>query len=215
MYNTGSLLQGVLVRRAARQDFDVFVQERILAPLGMHDTGFFVPASKLDRFAGCGVFTVPQSGTKTRMDKDGAESAFATRPVFPSGAGGLVSTVDDYLAFARMLIAKGVHKGKRLLAEKSVRAMTTNQLTREQVAASEFFPHFFETRSWGYGVSVVIAPDAVSPRPGRYGWDGGFGTSWINDSDRNLISVVMTQSADFLFSGDLDQYWRAVYSGAG
>jgi len=55
MYNTGSLLQGVLVRRASGQDFDAFVRERIFAPLGMHDTGFFVPPHKLDRFAGCGI----------------------------------------------------------------------------------------------------------------------------------------------------------------
>src|SRR6266496_5394656 len=71
MYNTGSLLQGVLVRRASGKAFEAFVHERITAPLGMRDTAFFVPEGKLDRFAGCGIFTDPQSGTKTRMDKDG------------------------------------------------------------------------------------------------------------------------------------------------
>jgi CubicO group peptidase (beta-lactamase class C family) len=215
MYNTGSLLQGVLVRRAAGQDFDVFVEERILRPLGMHDTGFYVPKDKLDRFAGCGIVTDPQSGKATRMDADGAQSAYASKPVFPSGAGGLVSTVDDYLAFARMLLNGGTHGKQRLLRAESVHAMSTNQLTPQQIAKSDFFPHFFDTHGWGYGMAVTTAPDAVSKSPGRYGWDGGFGTSWINDPSRNLISIVMTQSADFLFGGALDAYWRALYAATG
>lgn len=212
MYNTGSLLQGVLVRRASGQDFDAFVAERIVRPLGMRDTGFYVPKDKLERFAGCGVFTDPQSGKQSRMDADGAQSAYASRPVFPSGAGGMVSTVDDYLAFARMLLNGGMHGKQRLLRAESVRAMSTNQLTPEQIAKSDFFPHFFETHGWGYGMAVVTAPDAVSKTPGRYGWDGGFGTSWTNDASRNLVSIVMTQSSDFLFSGALETYLRAVYA---
>src|SRR5213592_4963710 len=113
----------------------------------MRDTDFFVPEGKLDRFAGCGIFTDPQRGTKTRMDQDGAASAYATPPVFPSGAGGLVSTVDDYLAFARMLLKGGVHESRRLLRTESVREMTKDQLRPEQKAASSFFPGVFGT-SW-------------------------------------------------------------------
>jgi CubicO group peptidase (beta-lactamase class C family) len=212
MYNTGSLLQGVLVRRASGQSFDAFVRDRILSPLGMRDTDFFVPREKLARFAGCGAFTHPQNGP-IRMDADGAQSAYASPPVFPSGAAGLVSTVDDYLAFARMLLAGGTHAGKRLLSAESVREMTRDQLTAEQkdASASTFFPGFFKGRGWGYGLAVITAPDAVSPTPGRYGWDGGFGTSWTNDPSRNLVSIVMTQSSDFLFNGALDQFWRTVY----
>ena len=226
MYNTGSLLQGVLVKRASGQEFDVFVRERILVPLGMRDTGFFVPADKLDRFAGCGVFTDPQGGA-TRMDADGAQSAYATAPVFPSGGAGLVSTVDDYLAFARMLLAGGVHDGRRLLSEASVREMTRDQLTAEQKAASSstFFPGFFDAHGWGYGVAVSTGPAGAPPAavgiatglshgaPGSYGWDGGFGTSWISDPSRNLVAIVMTQSADFLFSGVLDEFWKRLYTG--
>jgi CubicO group peptidase (beta-lactamase class C family) len=212
MYNTGSLLQGVLIDRASGRPFDAFVRERILEPLGMRDTGFFVPAEKLERFAGCGQFTDRRSGTVSRMDRDGAQSAYASLPVFASGAAGLVSTVDDYLAFARMLLAGGMHDGHRLLSARSVREMTTDQLTPEQKARGQFFPNFFDTHGWGYGVGVSTAPDAISRVPGRYGWDGGFGTSWINDPSRDLIAIVMTQSSDFLFSGALDAFWRSVYA---
>jgi CubicO group peptidase (beta-lactamase class C family) len=213
MYNTGSLILGVLVRRAATQDFDAFVRERIIEPLGMRDTDFFVPPAKLDRFAGAGYFTDPETGVKARMDGDGSASAYASPPAFPSGAAGLVSTVDDYLRFARMLLNGGVHNRRRLLSARSVREMTSDQLTAEQRAASSFayMPNFFDTRGWGYGVSVITEPDAISRVPGRYGWDGGFGTSWLNDPNRNEVGIVMTQSADFLFSGALESFWRAVY----
>jgi len=212
MYNTGSLLQGVLVARASGRAFDAFVRERILGPLGMRDTDFSVPATKLDRYAGCGVFTDRQKGTVTRMDRDGADSAYAAPPVFPSGAAGLVSTVDDYLAFARMLLAGGVHEGRRLLRAETVREMTSDRLTPAQHAAGQFFPHFFATNGWGYGVGVVTAPDAVSRTPGRYGWDGGFGTTWTSDPQRGLVAIAMTQSSDFLFAGGKDAFFRDVYA---
>jgi hypothetical protein len=201
--------------RASGQDFGTFMHQRILAPLGMRDTGFWVPPGKLGRFAGCGKFTDPQTAVASRMDADGPQSAYSTRPVFPSGAGGLVSTVDDYLAFARMLQNGGVHHRTRLLAEQTVREMTTNHLTPQQLAASSFFSGFFDTWGWGYGVGVIRTPDAVSPDPGRYAWFGGFGTSWFNDPARDLIGIVMTQSSDFLFSGARDAFWKAVYAAIG
>jgi CubicO group peptidase (beta-lactamase class C family) len=214
LYNVGSLVQGVLVRRASGQDFDTFVAERIAGPLGMTDTGFFVPANKLDRFAGCGVFTDPATQQQTRMDQDGAQSAYATRPVFPSGAGGLCSTVDDYLRFARMLMAQGQHEGRQMLKPDSVRAMTTSQLTDAQrvASAASLFPGYFDQHSWGYGAGIQVGPTELTPTPGAYGWDGGFGTSWVNEPNRNVISIVMTQSSDFLFNGALQRYYQAVYA---
>lgn len=215
MYNTGSLVQGVLVARAANQGFEAFVRERILLPLGMRDTGFHVPPAKLARLAGCGYFTDPQKGQQTRMDRDGAESAYASAPVFPSGAAGLVSTVDDYFAFARMLMDGGVHRGQRLVSEALVREMTRDQLTPAQKAASTFFPGFFDTNGWGYGVAVSTAPDAISAEPGRYGWFGGFGTEWFNDPSRDLVVIAMTQSTDFLFSGARERFGKSVCDAIG
>ena len=212
MYTAGSLLQGVLVRRASGQDFDAFMHERILEPLGMKDTGFFVPPDKLGRYAGCGNFT--EQGKKTRMDQNGAQSAYAKPPVFPAGDAGLVSTVDDYLIFARMLLNGGKHGNKQILRAESVSEMTRDQLTPEQKAASakKFFPGFFDTNGWGYGLAIATAPDSISKVPGRYGWDGGFGTSFIVDPNRDLISIVMTQSSDYLFNGARDRFWRELYT---
>ena len=190
-------------------------RDTITGPLGMRDTDFFVPANKLDRNAGCAFFTDPASKARSRMDQDGAASAYATSPVFPSGAAGLVSTVDDYLAFASMILNGGVHQGRRVLTEESVRAMTTDHITPAQKAAANFFPGFFEKSGWGYGMRVSTAPDAITPVPGRYGWDGGFGTSWLNDPNRKLVAIVMTQSSDFLFNGGLDAFWRGGIRGDG
>jgi CubicO group peptidase (beta-lactamase class C family) len=215
MYTAGSLLQGVLVRRASGWDLDAFMHERIFGPLGMKDSGFFVPTEKLGRFADCGIFT--EQGKKTRMDKDGTESAYAKPPVFPAGDAGLVSTVDDYLSFARMLLNGGKHGNKQLLRAESVREMTRDQLTPEQKSSDSakkfaFMPDFFVTHGWGYGLAISTAPDSISKVPGRYGWDGGFGTSFIVDPNRDLIGIVMTQSTDYLFNGARDEFWRELYT---
>jgi CubicO group peptidase (beta-lactamase class C family) len=213
MYTAGSLLQGVLIRRASGQDFDAFVKERITGPIGMKDTAFFVPPEKLDRFAGCGQFT-DESGKKIRMDKEGADSAYAKPPVFPAGDAGLVSTVDDYFLFARMLRNGGKHGNIQILRAESVHEMTRDQLTPEQKNAStqNFFPGFFDTNSWGYGVGVVTTPDKISKVPGRYGWDGGFGTTFLVDPNRELNAIVMTQGTDFLFKGGRDEFARELYA---
>lgn len=212
MYTAGSLLQAVLVRRASGKDFDAFMHERVFEPLGMKDTGFFVPPNKLGRYAGCGNFT--EQGKKVRMDQDGAESVYAKPPVFPAGDAGLVSTIDDYLIFARMLLNGGKHNNKQILRAESVREMTRDQITPEQKSASakNFFPGFFDKQGWGYGLAISTAPDAISKVPGRYGWDGGFGTSFLVDPNRNLISIVMTQSTDYLFNGARDRFWSEVYT---
>ena len=89
-----------------------------------------------------------------------------------------------------MLLHGGVHQGRRVLTEKSVRAMTTDHITPAQKAAARFFPGFFDKSGWGYGLRVSTAPDAITPVSGRYGWDGGFGTSWMNDPNRKIVAIV-------------------------
>jgi CubicO group peptidase (beta-lactamase class C family) len=191
MYDTGSDVLGVLIARAAGQDLETFLRERLFEPLGMKDTGFSVPAAKIGRLA-TSYSTNPASGAREVYDRaEGGE--WSRPPAFPSAAGGLVSTVDDYLAFGRMLLNRGRHGGERILSRLSVEAMTTDQLTPEQKALSGFVPGFWDSRGWGFGMSVITRRDGVAAVPGRYGWDGGIGTSWSTDPAEELVGILMTQ----------------------
>ncbi len=191
MYNTGSHVLSILIARAAGQPLETFLRERIFTPLGMKDTAFSVPAAKLGRFAACYQFHAP-TGVLERFDGV-HDSQWNRLPVFPDGGAGLVSTVDDYLAFAQMLLNQGRYGNQRILSRLSVEAMTTDQLTPEQKAASPFAPGFWDSRGWGFGLSVVTKRDNLFAVPGRFGWDGGYGTSCYADPNEDLIGILMTQ----------------------
>jgi CubicO group peptidase (beta-lactamase class C family) len=214
MYNTGADILGILVRRASGQSFDSFLRDRIFAPLGMRDSGFSVPASKINRFVDS-YWTNPIS-RKIEL-YDSAKSGQWTRPPdFPSGGGGLVSTADDFFAFASMLMQGGIYNGRRILTEKSVNAMTSNQLSQEQKAASSFVPGFFDLLGWGFCMSVSTGHDPLKS-VGTYGWNGGLGTSWFNDPARKLTAILMTQQAQTSPAPPpvyLD-FWKSAYAALG
>jgi CubicO group peptidase (beta-lactamase class C family) len=191
MYNTGSEVLGVLISRVAGRSLEAFFRERIFEPLGMKDTAFSVPSAKLDRLPAC-YYTDFNTGKATLFD-EARGGKFARPPAFESGAGGLVSTVDDLFAFGRMMLAKGKYGSERILSRLSVEVMTSDQLTSEQKAASPFAPGFWENRGWGFGVSVITRRDDVASVPGRFGWDGGYGTSWYCDPMEGLVGILMTQ----------------------
>ena len=193
MYNTGFEVLGVLLARASGKPLETLYRERVFEPLGMKDTSFSVPASKLDRFT-----------TSYWMDKqvyDGIEnSQWGRPPPFPSASAGLVSTVDDFLAFGRM---------KGLLSPASIEAMTTDQITPEQKAISPFFPDFWTGRGWGFGVSINTRRPGT---PGGFGWDGGLGTSWATDPKEDLVAILMTQGAGPpQMSSTYADFWDTVY----
>jgi CubicO group peptidase (beta-lactamase class C family) len=193
MYNTGADVLGVLIERASGQPFETFLHERIFEPLGMTETGFSVPWDDIGRLATSYVID-PASGAAVAYDQ--AEGGQWSRPPqFPSGGGGLVSTIDDYLAFADMLRAKGISHGERILSRPSVEFMTTDHLTPEQKAVSGLVPGFFRVHGWGFGVSVVTQRTDIAKSVGTYGWDGGMGTSWYNDPTEDLTMILMTQQA--------------------
>ncbi|MDQ1477973.1 MAG: hypothetical protein QOE62_3202 [Actinomycetota bacterium] len=192
MYNTGSDVLGVLIARASGQPFETFLRERIFEPLAMHDTAFYVPAGDLDRFA-TGYAPSREPGALEQTDAPDGE--WSRPPAFPSGAGGLVSTVGDYYAFAQMLLSGGVLGSERILARPSVEAMTTDQLTPAQKAASGLTPGMFDASGWGFGVSVVTQRTTTTESVGSYGWGGGLGTAWFNDPREDLAAVVLTQRA--------------------
>jgi CubicO group peptidase (beta-lactamase class C family) len=193
MYNTGSDVLGVLIARASGQPLETFLRERIFEPLGMKDTSFSVPAPKLDRLA-TSYWTNFESGALELYD-EAKGGQWSRPPAFPSGAGGLVSTIDDYLAFGQMMLSQGKHKGSRILSRLSVETMTTDQLTPEQKAVSGLVPGYFDSHGWGFGVSVVTRRDDVAAVPGRFGWDGGMGTSWYSDPREDMVTILMTQRA--------------------
>jgi CubicO group peptidase (beta-lactamase class C family) len=191
LYDSGSDILGVLISRATGSSLEEFLRDRIFAPLGMNDTSFSVPESKLARLATC-YWTDPE--TETLEVFDGVDdSRWASPPVFQSGAGGLVSTVDDLLAFGEMMLKGGKYGSERILSRPSVEVMTTDQITPEQKAVSSFFPGFWDSHGWGFGVSIVTRRDDLAATPGRYGWDGGYGTSWYVDPKEELIGILMTQ----------------------
>ncbi len=191
MYNTGSDVLGVLIARASEQPFETFLRERIFEPLGMTDTGFFVPASEIDRLP-TSYSADPETGALDVYDE--AEGGNWTRPpAFPSGAGGLVSTVDDYLAFAHMMLNGGEHDGQRILSRPTVETMTTDHLTPEQKAGSSIAPGYFDNHGWGFGVSIITRRDDVAGSVGSFGWDGGMGTSWFSDPSEEMTVILMTQ----------------------
>jgi CubicO group peptidase (beta-lactamase class C family) len=208
-YNAGALVLSVVAARAAGQSLEDLFRTRLFDPLGMKDTGFWMPAGQVGRLPG---FYMSNFETgRLELQTLSPPSEWATPPPFPAGTAGLVSTVDDYLAFARMLLDKGVYQGERLLSERSVELMTTNRLTPEQIAGAG---PVLGGRGWGLGMAVAVAPDEVSPVPGRYGWDGGSGTSWFNDPNQGLIAIVMTQTSDFMFNGGMAEFARlAAHSG--
>jgi CubicO group peptidase (beta-lactamase class C family) len=189
LYHMSAEILGVLIARASGKSLGTFLQERIFAPLGMTDTGFQVPESKLDRLSTCyGRDMV--TGELVVLDEPRAGYA-ARPPAFESGAGGLVSTVDDLLAFGRMMLLHG--GGERILSRPAIQLMTMDHLTPEQKAVSPFFEHFWDTRGWGLGMGVITARNDIGDAPGRFGWDGAFGTSWHADPREGLVGVLMTQ----------------------
>src|SRR5215208_1477047 len=191
LYDSGSDILGVLISRATGMSLEDFLRQRIFAPLSMHDTSFSVPVSKLNRLASS-YWTNPSTGEFEIFDGID-DSRWASPPVFESGAGGLVSTVDDLLAFGEMMLKGGKYDSERILSRRSVEVMTTDQITPDQKALSVFFPSFWDSHGWGFGVSVVTRRDDLAATPGRYGWDGGYGTSWYVDPKEELIGILMTQ----------------------
>ncbi|MBZ5516948.1 MAG: beta-lactamase family protein [Acidobacteriia bacterium] len=210
MYHTGLDVLGVLIARATGMSLETFFRERIFEPLGMKDTGFSVPAAKLDRLAACYQGN-PQTGKLDLFD-DANKSRWGRPPLFESGGGGLVSTVDDYLAFSQMLLNKGEHGHERILSRPSVELMTADHITPEQKAVSPFFPGFWDSRGWGFGLAVVTKRDNVAASPGRFGWDGGYGTSAYSDPKEDLVGILMTQRVLDPVAFDLNaDFWTSAY----
>ncbi|HTJ64545.1 MAG TPA: serine hydrolase domain-containing protein [Alphaproteobacteria bacterium] len=189
---------GILLARASGMSLPDFLRTRIFKPLGMKDTGFMVPAGKMGRFA---TNYAIDPATKQRVVADRADetSRWAKMPAFPSGGGGLVSTADDYLLFARMLLGNGRLGDARFLSHESLALMTANELPPDQRKIPFAGFEFWAGQGFGLGVSVVddAARQARSPfgysSEGSFGWPGAFGTWWQVDPKEDMIQIFLIQ----------------------
>ena len=175
LYNTGAMVLGVLLSRAAGMPFADVLRTRIFEPLGMRDTSFWTPET--GRLA-----TAYQPSGDGLEVWDPPDGQWSHPPAFSDGAAGLVSTVDDLLAFGRMFLTGGAN----VLSPDAVAQMTTDQLTPAQKATGKAL---LDDRSWSFCQPVVVE----GPNAGAFGWDGGLGTSWLVNPNRDLVVVILTQ----------------------
>jgi CubicO group peptidase (beta-lactamase class C family) len=208
LYNTGSDILGALIARVAHKPLPQLLQERIFGPLAMKDTAFFVPAAQAPRL----VSAYRLESGRAQLDDAPSTSPWMRAPAFPDAAAGLLSTADDYFAFSNFLLSQGQPGGRRLLLHQWVPAMTSDHLSASQRAAAA--PILGERHGWGFGVAVVTGATAQGVPPGAYGWNGGYGTSWVADPASRTSAILLTQT---LFTSPEppavhQEFWSAVFA---
>lgn len=194
-YGVSTDVLGFIVGRIEKKPFRDVMVERLIGPLGMRDTDFYIPPEKRGRAA-----------TVYRQNQETGELhvlTFVERhrpPEFCGGGGGLISTADDYLKFARMLMNKGEFDGRRYLRSETVELMCTNRLTPEQRAIPFLgvLP-LWQGMGFGLGLSVIDSPEKLGflgmGGKGSFGWPGAFGTWWQSDPENNLIAIYLIQNS--------------------
>jgi CubicO group peptidase (beta-lactamase class C family) len=210
-YGHSTDLLGLLIARMEDAPLGAVLERRIFGPLGMRDTGFSVPREKARRRAGA--YGFDGAGRLTPRLTCPGDSTVPDRPddmTFVSGGQGLWSTLDDYLAFARMFVSAGSVDDVRLLAPETLALMTTNRLTASQRATAEMFgmPLFGSDHGFGLGVAVVLEPAQAAPTlcgggHGAVGWPGAFGGWW--QADPNDASVLIFLAHNMVEAEQLEQ----------
>jgi len=194
-YGIATDILGVLIQRVSGLTLGDFFRTRIFEPLGMRDTAFWVPEAQLARLATAyGI----QPGTRQRIVEDRpATSRWANPKSFQGGGGGLVSTAEDYLQFARLLLGRGRVGQTRLLSHRSVDLMRSNFLSRDQRRVPAFGHIVWAGQGFGLGLSIVDDPAQQLPlgyrSTGSFGWPGAYGTSWFADPVEDLIGLMLIQ----------------------
>lgn len=201
-YSHATDLLGLLIARIENAPLGDVLDRRIFKPLGMKDTGFTVPKAKQERRAG--LYGFDATGRLTALQTVPGGHAMAERPegmTYVSGGQGLWSTLDDYLAFARMFVGKGTVDGVRLLRPETLTLMTANHLTKQQRAKSAMAgrPIFATGHGFGLGVAVVMEPDKADPTRcgggiGAVGWPGAYGGWWQADPNDGSVLIFLAHS---------------------
>lgn len=195
-YSVATDVLGYLVGKISGQPFDAYLRERILAPLGMMDTDFYVHAGKEARFAAC--YAATATGGMVLQDEP-AKSPYLKPPSLISGGGGLVSTASDYLKFCRLMISGGTLGNVQLLSPKTIELMTKNHLPDNKdlpaLSRSLFSEATYNCIGFGLGFAVTMDP-ARTMIPGserEYSWGGAASTAFWIDPREELIAIFMTQ----------------------
>ena len=193
-YSHATEVLGFLVARIEGKPLGQVLKDRIFGPLGMSDTDFWAPPHKRDRMA-----RLYRMNPDTEQLEDVSFPHEDGQPDFEAGGGGLISTADDYLKFARMLLGKGEVDGVRLLRDETVEMMTANRLTDAQRAVPFMGMPFWMSQGFGLGVSTVIDPALHAwmgaGSQGAFGWPGAFGTWWQADPAQDLIAIYLIQDS--------------------
>jgi CubicO group peptidase (beta-lactamase class C family) len=202
-YGISTDVLGSLIERVGGMPLETFFRTRIFEPLGMTDTSFVVPAEKLGRLSVS--YAIDPSTQQHVVEDHPATSRFANSERYQSGGGGLVSTAEDYLRFARMLLDRGRIQGDvterpngpQLLSQHSVDLMRTNFLSREQRRIPAFGQIVWAGQGFGLGLAIVDDP-AQQPTQsyrskGSFGWPGALGTNWFADPVEDMIGILMIQ----------------------
>jgi CubicO group peptidase (beta-lactamase class C family) len=199
-YSQSTDVLGFILARIEGKPLSDVLAERIFEPLGMVDTGFSVTTSGRRRAATM-YRLVPGDNDDVTLQHGVMGPPQVVPPKFCAGGGGLWSTADDYLRFARMLLGNGEVDGVRVLSEESAQLMRTDQLTAEQKSQDFLGAPFWIGRGFGLNLSVVT--DSTKSAPfygpggvGTFSWPGAFGTWWQADPQANLILIYLTDLSD-------------------
>ncbi len=207
-YSVSIDVLGCLIPVASGMSFDAFLKARVLEPLGMVDTAFYVPKDKIGRLAT--LYNATDNGLEVYQKRPMRQ--FDKPPAFCSGGGGLVSTAPDYMRFAQMLLNGGKLDGVRLLKRETVDFMTRNHLS-DALLQLRNAPDLLHGRGFGLGVGVRMAVDPSDRlgSVGGYGWGGAFLTHvWI-DPQEELIGLIMQQLLDEGDKRPAPEFRRLVY----
>ena len=197
MYGVSADILGALIERVSGERLSEFLKKEIFEPLGMHDTGFFVPEEKSDRLAK--VYNlIGDELAEVKTNHLGIRYYMDKPPAFESGGAGLCSTLDDYAKFAHMLLNSGTYRGKQIIPKKAVEYMTRGRLTANQQADLQ--------RDWGdlagysYGNLMRVCEDEAGAllltSKGEYGWDGWLGTYFANEPACGTTLLMGVQRID-------------------
>ncbi len=193
-YSHATEVLGFLVGRVAGTGYRDFIMQRILKPLGMDDTDFWCPPEKRDRMA-----KLYRINPKTDAMEDVSLPHLPGPPEFCAGGGGLISTADDYLQFARMMLNGGELDGVRYLKPETIALMRQNRLSDAQRQVPFMGIPFWLGQGFGLGVSVITDPEKQAwmgaGSEGSFGWPGAFGTWWQADPQEDMVMLYLIQNS--------------------